>query len=387
MKRTVLLCDAAFSAVPILLALKKRGLRTAVCGSRPNDPGHALADFSLVLNYADKELLLRTVAKQRIDFLVPGCTDVSYLSCAWVAHELGLNGFDIPESTRTIHRKDAFREFCRAHGFPTPRSTSLASEVASLRFPVLIKPSDAFSGRGIVKVERLEDVQRGIDQAKSQSNTRTVVFEEFVEGDLYSHSAFLRNGVVMSDFFVNEYCTVHPYQVNSSHVCIDLSDRIVRALRDWLQQFAARLALVDGLVHTQFISDGDSFHVIEVMRRCPGDLYALLVQKSMVVNYPEMYAATFCGFEAEVSKDASIQRYFSRHTVSVDHDCIFFSSRLSLPAVQASFVPLKRTAEVLRAAPMDRAGIYFIEHQSAGVMREVTPKLMEYVSVETGADD
>src|SRR5690349_17331663 len=107
--KTVLLCDAAFSAIPILLALKRMGYRVAVCGGRPNDPGHRLADISFVIDYSDKELLLGVVTDEAIDFLVPGCTDVSYFSCAWVAERLGLPGYDTSEVTNTVHRKDAFR--------------------------------------------------------------------------------------------------------------------------------------------------------------------------------------------------------------------------------------------------------------------------------------
>jgi biotin carboxylase len=385
--RTVLLCDAAFSAVPILFALKKRGYRVAVCGARPNDPGHGLADLSFVMDYSDKELLLQTVTKEGIDVLVPGCTDVSYLSCAWVARQLGLAGFDTLESSNTIHRKDAFRKFCRSHRFPTPRSASSPSELSMLNFPILIKPADSFSGRGIVKVEKRDDVGREIQRMRSKSAIQSVVFEEFVEGNLYSHSAFIRDEKIVADFFVNEYCTVHPYQVNSSHVCVDLDARVVEGLRQWLERFAAILGLADGLVHTQFISDGKAFYLIEVMRRCPGDLYSMLIENSIGVDYPALYGASFCGCEVEVGLDAPVKRFFSRHTVSVGRDCFFVSSSMALPRARVSFVPLKRTGEMLRAAPMDRAGIYFSEHQSSTEMKEITPTLKDRVTVETAGRD
>lgn len=384
---TALLCDAAFSAVPILLALKRMGYRVAVCGSRPADPGHALADLSLVLDYGDRELLLRSVIGEGIDFLVPGCTDVSYLSCAWVADQLHLPGYGTLESTHIIHRKDRFRELCRAHGFPTPRSTQSQSEASGLRFPILVKPSDSFSGKGIVKIDSPVRLSDGIDRAKSQSGTQSVVFEEFVDGQLYSHSAFLQNGRVAADFFVTEYCTVHPYQVNSSHLGTDLGGDIVQDLRRWVEAFASVLNLPDGLVHTQFISDGGDFYLIEVTRRCPGDLYANLVEKSTDFDYPGMYAAGFCGQRRKVTGDIRQIRYFSRHTVSVDSDCIFMSSSIDVPNAKASFVPLKKSAELLRAAPFDRAGIYFIEHRLPADMKACTPKLRDCVTVETPRHD
>ena len=383
--KTVLLCDAAFSALPILFALKRSGYRVAVCGSRPDDPGHALADASFVLDYGDREAVLRAVTQSDIAFLVPGCTDVSYLSCAWVASQLGLPGYDSLDATETIHRKDRFRELCRNQGFATPRSAASAAEASALRFPILVKPSDSFSGKGIMQVDRPADLGDAIEFSRSITGTQSVVFEEFIEGKLYSHSAFLQEGRIAVDFFVNEYCTVHPYQVNSSHVSVQLDRRIVNGLRQWLETFASILNLADGLMHTQFISDGETFHLIEVMRRCPGDLYALLAMKSTGAPYPYLYASPFCGVRID-RDEPGLKRFFSRHTLSVPQECVFFSSRIKLPNASVSFVPLKRVGHPLRAVPMDRAGIFFIEHATVEEMIEITPKLKDFIEAETPDD-
>ena len=378
----MLLCDAAFSAVPILIELRRRGYLVAVCGSRPTDPGHGLADVSIVIDYGDCEELLRVVRNHGVQFLVPGCTDVSYLSCSWVASQLGLPGYDGLEATLSLHKKDRFRALCQRYGFATPRSVDTPSAASKLRFPILVKPSDAFSGRGIIRVDHPTDLPNAIERSKGATGSEQLVFEEYVHGNLHSHSAFLRAGRIAIDFFVDEYCTVHPYQVNSSHVSVHLDNSVVNGIRRWLEAMAEALNLADGLVHTQFISNGSEFFLIETMRRCPGDLYALLVAKSTGAPYPWLYASSFCGVSS-VESNVSAPRFFSRHTVSVTESCTFFATRLDLPEVNAAFVPLKKPGETLGAVPMDRAGIYFIEHVAARSMTEITPHLRQHVVVET----
>ena len=380
---SVLLCDAAFSAIPILLALKRKGLRVAVCGGRTQDPGHALADRSFVIDYGDRERMLQLVKHEKFEFVVPGCTDVSYVSCAWLARELCLPGYNSIDVTRTLHRKDAFRSFCIEQKFPIPRAIDSIAQLSELRFPILIKPADAYSGRGISKVERESDVHDAVARARLESRADAFVFEEFVEGDLFSHSAFIRDGKVVADFFVREFCTVYPYQVNSSYVCTDLADKVTDGMRKWLERCADVLKLSDGLVHTQFISDGEAFYLIEVMRRCPGDLYSLLVSKSTSQDYSWMYAGGFC---AEAADSATLveraSRHFARHTVSVREECVYVSTKLALPEAASSFVPLKKVGEVLRPAPLDRAGIYFCEFDSAEEMKDITPHLRDRVCLE-----
>jgi len=294
-----------------------------------------------------------------------------------------LPGYDRPETTALLHKKDKFRELCRKHGFATPRSVSSPSQASALTFPIMVKPSDSFSGRGIIKVDHPGELESAIEYSKVLRGSESIVIEEFIEGNLYSHSAFLRDGKIAVDFFVNEFCTVHPYQVNSSHLCVELDGKVVRGLREWLESFATTLELTDGLVHTQFVSSGGSFYLIEVMRRCPGDLYALLIAKSTGVPYAQLYASAFCGLAVARIENPRVSKFFSRHTVSVPQECVFLSSRIELRNASISFVPLKKTGETLRAVPMDRAGIYFIEHSTAKEMAEITPKLKNYVAVET----
>jgi biotin carboxylase len=379
--RTVLLCDAAFSALPILFALRRRGFRVAVCGARATDPGHALADRSFVVDYSDPENVLRIVREAEISYIIPGCTDVSYVACANAAATLGLPGFDTPETTAIIHSKREFRAICTKKGFNAPKSVASFAQLHQLAFPVLLKPSRSYSGKGILRAEGWEDVKQ-ILRLLGEDQAGDVIFEEFVPGDLYSHSALLRNRNVAWDVFVREYCTVYPYQVNSSYVPIRVDKAAVAGMRNWVEECALALGLADGLLHTQFIWDGTKFWLIEVTRRCPGDLYASLIERSTGAQYADGYASTFVESRTLPAPIHEPIRYVSRHTLSTVRAGTFLAARLDMPSARVAYVPLKRPGEHLGQAPGDRAGIYFVEHDSAQVMESITPRLREYASVE-----
>ena len=119
-KKSVLLCDASFSAIPLLEALRAKGFFVAVCGLRSGDPCHALANTSYIFDYANKKKLLKVVKENSFDYLVPGCTDVSYISCAWVARQLGLPGYDNERSVRVINHKDEYRKLGKECNYPMP---------------------------------------------------------------------------------------------------------------------------------------------------------------------------------------------------------------------------------------------------------------------------
>jgi len=381
--KQILLCDANFCVLPILESLKKRNFIVSIVGSLLDDPGHELADISIDLNYANTDVLLNHISENRYDGIVPGCNDRSYLSLAYVAEKLGFPGFDSYETVLTIHHKDKFRVFAEEKNYPIPKAITSLSQVNALSFPVLVKPVDSFSGKGINKAHTPEELKAYWEEAEAYSTSGAVVAEEFVEGKLYSHSAFLKNGKIIVDFFVNEYCTVYPYQVNSSNVSTLLSEKVQKGLRDWTETFAKDLNLCDGLVHTQFLSEDDSFSLIEIARRCPGDLYSQLIQKSTGVNYAELYAMPFCGLELPDHVEKSEEKYISRHTVSVDKECVFMSAGLNLKNTKVQNVQLKYSGDSMKPAPFDKSGLFFVEHATATDMEKLTEQLKDLVEIET----
>ena len=381
-KKSVLLCDASFSAIPLLETLQAEGFYVAVCGSRPEDPCHALADKSYTFDYANIKKLLKIFKDNNFDYLVPGCTDISYTSCAWVARKLGLPGYDNEHAVRVINHKDEYRKLGKDQNYPIPAYETQSNNFKDLNFPALLKPVSSYSGRGILRFEKYSQLRKFLDSGESLLPQDQFLLEEFISGQLYSHSAFLEAGKIKIDFFVNEYCTVHPYQVNSSHVSTKLTLQVQNKMRGWLKRFAKDLNLVNGLLHTQFISDGVEIYLIESCRRCPGDLYSLLIQKSTGVRYAALYVSPFINSTyGNIVRGA--QKNYSRHTLSINRDAIFLSAAMEISNPNVSYVPLKKAGELLRAAPLDRAGIFFIEHADARTMQDLTRNLYKFAKLET----
>lgn len=380
--KSILLCDANFCVLPIAEFIISQKYNLSVVGSLKDDPAHQIAHESILLDYSNVKLLREHVFNSNYNYIVPGCNDRSYLSLAKLAEEFHYPGFDDYETVLTIHHKDKFRSFAKKKGYPIPKFVDDIDVIDSLNFPIIIKPVDSFSGKGTKKTERIDEVKQNWNEAIGFSKEGLVIAEEFIEGNLYSHSAFIKNKKIIVDFFVSEYCTVYPYQVNSSNISNKLSENIQKKLKEWTEQFAQDLNLVDGLIHTQFISDNNTFSLIEVTRRCPGDLYSKLIQMSTGINYSELYTIPFIGLALPDSLEKKKKKLISRHTVSVDHECIFLSSKVLLKSEFIENVQLKTSGMRMKEAPFDKSGIYFIEFNSVNEVEEKTENLKKYILIE-----
>ena len=122
--------------------------------------------------------------------------------------------------------------------------------------------------------------------------------------------------------------------------------------------------------------------MIEVTRRCPGDLYSKLIELSTGVDYCREFVLPFIGGESAFpNRRPARQRYVARHTVSCERQSRFFGfSYAPLPATIIQTIPLKQPGDELAPAPEDRAGLVFAEFTELNAMARHTPQLKNYFS-------
>lgn len=386
-KPRVLLIGSSFSAMPVLMFLKKQEYHVSVCGGLKSDPCHIYADESFYVDYSKRDDLLDLCQDNDFDFIIPTCNDCSYNAASFVSTKLSkYHGFDTDSVTTILHSKNGFKSFLIKNKLPTPKILKNVTKdnlrSSSLSYPLLVKPDDSFSGKGITKIHKKSELSAAVIVAEKSSKSGNIVIEEFVSGNLYSHSAFIQDGAILVDFFVDEYCTTYPYQVDSSCVSHFLSEDIRNNVRRDVQKIIKKLSLTNGLLHTQFIADNINIWLIETMRRCPGDLYGTLIERSTDFDYTRFYCNPFLNIKNIKNSKKTKTHYIARHTVSSVKKSIFKSFKYKTPLDNVDIFPLKKSGETLEEAPYDKAGIVFNEFETKGALLLNTPNMANYIEIK-----
>ena len=365
----VLLVDTNVASAPIHQYLVGAGFEVHVVGRNPNDFLAKSAGNYVNLDYSDVEATLALVERLGARYIVPGCNDLSYQTCAAIAARRPFPGVDALEASRTILNKQDFRRYAGANDIPAPHEVAEA-DWASGR-PVIVKPVDAYSGRGVtaLKAPSRQEVGAAITLAKGFSASGACIVEEFVEGQLYSHTAFIDEGGVVADFIVEEHGRTNPFAVDTSRVVFDFNPAMLGKVRAAIEAIGRDLKLRPGLVHTQFIANGDRFWIIEITRRCPGDLYSLLISLSTGFNYAENYARPFIG--APFDGAAQHRRAVMRHTISLGEEQTYGSLQFHRPVEIEAFVPLALAGDRVPASPFGRIGILFARAADAPALDDL----------------
>lgn len=361
-----ILLDTNAASVPIYRYLVDSGHDVHVVGDKPDNALAKSADNYVQLDYSNVEAVTALVERLGADFLIPGCNDLSYETCAAISATRRFPGIDPIETVRILGNKQEFRRYAEAAGIPAPRR--IAERDALAAGAVIVKPAEAFSGRGITALPApsAADLAAAIEHAKAFSRNGACLIEEFVEGQLYSHSAFLGPNGILADFFVEEHSSVNPFAVDTSYVVPAFDPTLANEVRASIEKIARDLQLSAGLIHTQFMVDRGRFWIIEITRRCPGDLYSQLIASSTGFNYAENYARPFLG-EA-FSGCPQSYRPILRHTIAVREPQVFSSLRFHRSIDIEMFVSLALTGDRIAASPFGRIGILFARAEDAGAL-------------------
>ena len=240
----------------------------------------------------------------------------------------------------------------------------------------------------MTKINNDDECENAVGKALAQSKYDKVLLEEFVVGTLHSHSAFILNNNILDDFFVDEFCSVYQYQVDYSNHPSRLAEASRENIRAQIDKMVKTLGLCNGLLHTQFIDSPTGPVIIECMRRHPGDLYSMLIEKSTGYDYTNSYVSGFLGESISKNNNNKLLNY-SRHTISQDKKNIFKSLKFLSNNRQTEYYPLKTSGQYLSEAPFDKLGIVFQEYDSFENMVLDTPessktiKLVSYSSHES----
>lgn len=360
MGEKVLLVDTGFSAQPIYQSIQNLGYEAHVVGGRPDDALAKSAEHYWCLDYSDTDKLSELVKREKYKFIVPGCTDRSYTSCSIVSREMGFSGIETPENDRSINLKGKFRALSDRLGISVPKVQQLSMD---LSFPLIVKPVDGFSGNGITVVAGPSELDAAVELANRCSPSHSVVCEDYIQGQLLSHSAFVQNGKVLVDFIVREDSTAYPYAVDLSVVELDYPQALLNQLRQSIETIVGDLNLLDGLIHTQFIQSDEQVFLIEMTRRCPGDLYSSLIELQTGFAYTDNYVRPFLGLDLEPAsiETNEIERAVVRHTVSSKRGATFNGIRYLESVQMEKWVPLAITGDQLLSSPKGRVGIAFLK--------------------------
>jgi len=310
--KKVLILGGSHRDIPLIKAAQALGYFVITLGSKRYYKGHHYANKYFLINFNDIEEVRKIIKKEKINYLIPGSGEESYLNTVLLAKEFNIGNFDKIEVARLIHNKWRFKDFCLQHGISTPKGIYYQDnqDLSVLTFPVVVKPTNLSGGRGVDIVYNENEFQKSLK--KTTEITNEIFFEEYIHGQLIAYSIFLQDQKIMYAFSGIDETYLNPYLITTAYP-LTLDSKVEEILSKDIEKIAKILSLVDGMFHLQVIIKDDIPYIIDVTRRIPGDFYPYLIEKADGVDYSKAVVKAYIGDRVQNEFFVKYKRFIVRY--------------------------------------------------------------------------
>ncbi len=274
MKKAVVLAGG-IAQVALIEELKSRGYRTILVDMNQNCVATKYCDEFYPVSAMDVEGIIALAKDQNADMVLTACADQIIVAEVEVCEALGLKTYLDHKTVRLVSDKHYMKDVFMKNGIPTSRYIVLdlfdEQKIAGLNYPLVVKPADAYSARGVRRCNNQKEIERFLSEAIEISRTKTAVVEEFIEGEELTVEAFVCKGkaTVLCIGSKNKLKNGR-FVLSSSLYPADISAELSEEIKQTTQKIADAFHLDNSPININMITDGKHGYVLEFCARTGG---------------------------------------------------------------------------------------------------------------------
>lgn len=317
-KGTVVVLAGTRPHAELIKNLKARGYRTVLIDYTENPVAKPYADRHSTESTLDVDAVERIAREENACRIMDICIDRPIPVAAYVAEKLHLPHPLSYQSSLVVTNKNLMKKFMLDNGISTSRFAPITdvSQLSNLdlKYPLMVKPSDASGSIGIVRVDSVDALEPAVVGALQKSRNGQAIVEEYVTGTEIQIDCFIENRRVnildikekrkiREDAFSLPYGSIIPARISSAvRKKIDvLCDRLVQSLD-----------IVNGPLYIQAIATETEIYVIEFGVRFGGGLSFKVIHDVAGVDVVDATAEAYLGGEPKVmSRFSDFQGFYA----------------------------------------------------------------------------
>ena len=281
-----LVLAGGFPQIALIKELQRRNIYTILADYNEEPVAKAYADKYYQASTLDIPAITDIAVKEKVDFLITACTDQALLTVAKVSEDLGLPCYIDYRTALNVTNKQYMKKVFNQYSIPTAHHVVMGeldeSRLAAMNYPLIVKPVDCNSSKGVKRVENIEELRVAFAAAVKYSRTDTALVEEYIDGEELSADIYVENGKahVLSVSSLDKIANNDKFVIFRGKYSADKVEMVHDMVRDIAQKIADAFGLVNSPMLIQMISDGKRAFVLEFSARTGGGIKFLLIKKA-----------------------------------------------------------------------------------------------------------
>lgn len=272
--KKIAIIGASYLQLPLVLKAKEMGLETHCFAWEEGAVCKEICDFFYPISILDKEIILDICKNINIDGITSIASDAAVPTVCFVAEKMNLIANNYSDALSATNKYEMRKRFIQ-NNVSCPQFLVAESNysVEGFRFPLIVKPTDRSGSRGVMKIEKFEELQDAVKRAQNESFTKQAIIEEYISGVEVSVETISWQGQHYILAITDKVTTNEPYFVElEHHQPSNLSDDIQEKVKKETLKALSALNINYGASHAEFkITAAGEVFAIEVGARMGGD--------------------------------------------------------------------------------------------------------------------
>ena len=304
--------------IELIKQLKSRGIATVLVDGSLEPVARPYADKFHQINIFNAQAVKEIAENEKVDFLITVCADQVLLIVAEVSEALGLPCYIDFKTAQNVSNKIRMKRIFKQIGIPSTEYVEMDQLnldcISRLKFPLVVKPVDAYSSKGVRKANNLEELKQFYREAQLISRSGGVIVEEFFSGEEISVDAFVFNGRVKILTISNSEKVKDNdrFVIFRGRYPVVASEIVLKKIEKIAQKIADGFGLVNAPLLIQLLTNGDDVSVLEFCARTGGNMKWLLIKYSCGID---VITATI---DITLGKEPNLEVKDTGHKVVVD---------------------------------------------------------------------
>ena len=331
MSKTALVLGGTSPHKLLIDKLKSRGFYVILVDYLDNPPAKSDADEHIKASTLDQDLVLSIAQERNADLVISTCIDQANSVCCYVAEKLNLPHPYSFKTSLDVTNKGLMKQIMRENGIPTSPYVTVSSpdkvDWGAVCFPLVVKPVDCNSSKGVKRVDNNEEAENALADAIRLSRSREAILEGFNAGpEIQVDCLATSSGVkvmmtrqkqkIVSDgegMVLQSYGSIFPAPLNSTQ-------------KEEAQCIAEKIAKAFGLRNTPFfyqaIITEEGISVLEFAPRIGGGLSYTILKDFGSYDAVEYAIDSYLGQDLDATPCIPDDRFLASILVYV-HPCVF----------------------------------------------------------------
>ena len=276
--------------IELIKQLKNRGISTVLIDGNANPIAKPYAEKFIQIQIFDIDAVKKIAIDENVDFIITVCADQVLLVVAQVSEILGLPFYIDYRTALDVSDKNRMKRIFKEKGIPTSEFVEFEhldlERLKHLTYPLVVKPVDAYSSRGVRKAENESELIQFYNEAIGISRKGNVIVEEYCTGTEISVDAFVSNGEVKILCISNSDKILDDgrFVIFRGRYPANVSENIIKEIKDVAQRIVDAFELKNCPLLIQMIENGENVSVLEFCARTGGNMKWLLIKHSCGVD-------------------------------------------------------------------------------------------------------